>query len=334
MGWRELASCAAPARLEGRRSHSPRAVAKPGDGWLSRQKGRHRPVDMRRAPLLIRRIRDRTWFVRVMVVNAAVWLFIALVFAAQGMLVATAREAPQLWWPTLGYSVAIFSIWALQTPLVALAVDQLEGRVAAWPWRLLLYVVGLPVSCALHVGLFSILFWPVYADPHRAPTRAAFANAMFVRNLDLDSLLYAAIVAGVIVWRWRRTSAPAAVVAPPQPLRARVPGGVRLIALDTIDWIGAAGDYAEVHAGARIDLVDESLAVLAERLPTEAFARIHRGAIVRRDRVVEVRSAGRGDALVRMADGRELRLSRRYRANLLPDRSRRTGPAVPLVETS
>ena len=286
------------------------------------------------APFLTRRIRDRAWFVRAMLVNVGAWLFIALVFAAQGVLVAAVRGAPQPWWPSLAYSVAIFSIWAPLTPFVALAADQIEGRVAAWPWRLLLHVGGLPVACAVHVGLFSVLFWPVYADPLRFPTRAAFANTMFVRNLDLDSLFYAAIVVGVIVWRGRRREgAPSMGPAPPRPLRARVPGGVRLIALDTIDWIGAAGDYAEVHAGQRVELVDESLAALAERLPTEAFARIHRGAIVRRDRVIEVRSAGRGDALVRMANGRELRLSRRYRANLMPDRSRRTGAAVPLGET-
>jgi two-component system LytT family response regulator len=290
---------------------------------------------MRRAPFLIRRIADRAWFARAMLVNAGAWLLIALMFAGQGVLVAAVHGAPQPWWPSLGYSAAIFSIWALQTPFVALAADQIEGRIAAWPWRLLLHVAGLPVACAIHVGLFSMLFWQVYADPLRVPTRVAFANTMFVRNLDIDSLLYTAIVTGVIVWRRRRESVPARVHAPspPQPLRARVPGGIRIIALDTIDWIAAAGDYAEVHAGQRVELVDESLAALAERLPSEAFARIHRGAIVRRDRVVEVRSAGRGDALVRMADGHELRLSRRYRANLLPDRSRRADAAIPLGET-
>ena len=97
------------------------------------------------------------------------------------------------------------------------------------------------------------------------------------------------------------------------PLIARSGGSAHLIRLDEIDWISAAGDYAEVHVGGRSLLIHEPLTSLETRLPQAAFARIHRAAIVRLDRLVEVRLGTHGDGVVRLAGGAELRFSRRYR---------------------
>jgi len=91
-------------------------------------------------------------------------------------------------------------------------------------------------------------------------------------------------------------------------------GAARLIRIDEIDWIAAAGDYAEVHAGGRTLLLHESMASLESRLPVAEFARIHRSAIVRLDRLVEVRAGTHGDGIVRLTCGMELRFSWRYRA--------------------
>lgn len=104
-----------------------------------------------------------------------------------------------------------------------------------------------------------------------------------------------------------------AALAESPGLVARARGSIRLIPLDQIDWIAAAGDYAEVHASGRASLLDESLASLEARLPRQAFARIHRSAIIRLDRLSEVRPGTHGDAVLRLTCGAELRLSRRYR---------------------
>lgn len=106
----------------------------------------------------------------------------------------------------------------------------------------------------------------------------------------------------------------------PARLIARSRGVMRVIHLEDIDWIGAAGDYAEVHAKGRSYLIDESLASLNARLPAEQFVRIHRSAIIRLDRVAEIRTGDHGDGGLRLRCGTELRISRRFRdglANLL-----------------
>lgn len=84
-----------------------------------------------------------------------------------------------------------------------------------------------------------------------------------------------------------------------------------------VQWIGAAGNYAELHAGPATHLVRTTLAELEAGLDPSRFARIHRGALVRLDCVREVVPATHGDYDVVLLDGTVLKLSRRFSARLL-----------------
>lgn len=99
-------------------------------------------------------------------------------------------------------------------------------------------------------------------------------------------------------------------------LIARSRGIMRVIHLEDIDWIGAAGDYAEVHCKGRSYLIDDSMSALTARLPAGQFARIHRAAIVRLDRIAEIRMGAHGDGALHLICGTELRVSRRFRDGL------------------
>ena len=105
-------------------------------------------------------------------------------------------------------------------------------------------------------------------------------------------------------------------------LVARTYGTARLIRLEEVDWIAAAGDYAEIHALGGAHLINESIASLQARLPKGEFARVHRSLIVRLDRVREVRSGSHGDGTIRLTCGAELRFSRRYRQAIDDDLKR------------
>ena len=83
-----------------------------------------------------------------------------------------------------------------------------------------------------------------------------------------------------------------------------------------VDWIETQGNYLALHVGPAVHLLRESLARLETQLDPVSFARIHRRVIVAKDRIREVKSAGAGDALLRLTDGTELRLSRLYRDRL------------------
>lgn len=238
------------------------------------------------------------------------WCAVAVLLSLQGYVTSLNAGRPQPWWPSLGYSFAIFSVWAALTWPVLAAVRRIEASTLRLPVRLAIYAAGLFAVSALHVALFVAVYWPLYNDGGRL-ARWAMGERMFVRNLGTNVLFYAALVG--LGLRLARRTPPAA--APPETLKARSRGAVRIVPLADVDWIGAAGNYAEAHTAAGAVLLDESLGSLAARLPP-GFARIHRGAIVRLDRVAAVRSLGRGDAEVALRTGETLRLSRRYRPAL------------------
>jgi two-component system LytT family response regulator len=78
----------------------------------------------------------------------------------------------------------------------------------------------------------------------------------------------------------------------PQRITVRDAGRVRYIALDAIEWIAAADYYVELHVGGDAVLHREPLQALAARLDPQRFVRVHRQAIVNRDRIVELRQRG------------------------------------------
>lgn len=80
-----------------------------------------------------------------------------------------------------------------------------------------------------------------------------------------------------------------------------------------IDWIQAEDYYAAIYALGKRYLIRESLASLEERLDPASFVRVHRSAIVRLDRVRELRSSAFGEWTVVLRDGTRVPVSRRKR---------------------
>jgi two-component system, LytTR family, response regulator len=100
---------------------------------------------------------------------------------------------------------------------------------------------------------------------------------------------------------------------PPGKLSVRVGNRIVLVAPADIDWIGAAGDYTELHVGAKVWLMRESMSALEAKLRPLGFARIHRSTIVNTDRVVELKALDDGEYTVLLRDRTPLKLSRNYR---------------------
>lgn len=89
-----------------------------------------------------------------------------------------------------------------------------------------------------------------------------------------------------------------------------------LLRTDEIVWIEAAGNYSRLHTATGAHLIRGTLAGLEARLDPARFARIHRSHIVNLDQVQSMHPWSHGDWLVRLHDGTELMLSRRYRDRL------------------
>ena len=85
-----------------------------------------------------------------------------------------------------------------------------------------------------------------------------------------------------------------------------------------IDRITAAGNYVEVHVGAKVHLIRESLSSFVAPLDATEFLRVHRSHVVRLGFIAELRPMFHGDYELVLRDGQTLPLSRRYKA-LLPE---------------
>lgn len=109
--------------------------------------------------------------------------------------------------------------------------------------------------------------------------------------------------------------------APPRPrylerIAVEMRGQVRVVPVESIDYIEASGPYAEIHAGDRTFVVRERMQTLEERLDPQDFFRIHRSAIVRLDRIESLQRGSGGDYGVRLRGGTELSVSRGRREEL------------------
>ncbi len=99
-------------------------------------------------------------------------------------------------------------------------------------------------------------------------------------------------------------------------LAVEMRGQVRVVPVDSIDYIEASGPYAEIHVGDKTYVIRERMQTLEERLDPRHFFRIHRSAIVRIDRIETLLRSSGGDYAVRLRGGAELSVSRSRREEL------------------
>ena len=96
-------------------------------------------------------------------------------------------------------------------------------------------------------------------------------------------------------------------------------GKARIVPVDDLTHITADGSYAELHTEDDTYVIRERMKTLTARLDPEAFARVHRSAIVRLGKIELLLRGGGGDYAVRLQDGTRIPVSR-SRVDELEDR--------------
>ena len=114
----------------------------------------------------------------------------------------------------------------------------------------------------------------------------------------------------------RLISAGPAADLPLDRLVVKSGGSTRFVRAADIDWIEAAGVYANLHVGGKELLYRAALSELAERLDPVRFVRIHRSAIVNIESILHLEPISHGEFEVILKDGSRSRISRSYRAQL------------------
>jgi len=110
------------------------------------------------------------------------------------------------------------------------------------------------------------------------------------------------------------TSTSTSSTALPERFAVRRRGGSEVVVeVADIDWIEAAGNYAVLHVGGDTFEIRSSLSKLEAELDPKRFVRVHKSHMVNIARVTEVTPWISGDWRIRLQDGAEVNLSRRYR---------------------
>lgn len=229
---------------------------------------------------------------------------------------AEAGQALPLWEPMVWEASSVLVLVGL-TPAIQALTRRVTPLRESWPRVLAVHLLGAVLFSLVHVAGMGALRWVIYAGvgAHYAPF-APLGN--FPYEFRKDLLVYAALVA--IYTAWLR------LMQPPQVQREasgqatfEVRDGARryFIPLADVDWIEAAGNYVELHRVQGPVLHRASLSDMERALQGAGFVRIHRSRLVRRGAVTEVESRPSGDYVVRLAGGRELSGSRRYRRPLM-----------------
>lgn len=106
---------------------------------------------------------------------------------------------------------------------------------------------------------------------------------------------------------------------PPQEnvkrLIVKAGGNSYFVNVEQIDWVGAAGNYVELHIGPKSHLIRKTMNALEAKLDPHRFLRVHRTAIVNVERIKELRPHY-GDHRIVLFDGTQLILKRCYSEKL------------------
>lgn len=219
------------------------------------------------------------------------------------------------WEPFVWETTSIVVILAMMPAFMAL-VRRVWPLDPPWPRAVAVYLAGLLVFAVVHITAMGAARWAVYATvgAHYSPF---WPLANFTYEFRKDALAYAGFVLLYVLWRQHLRPRAVAVAAAPEAIEVRDGARRLFVPLAELAWIEAAGNYVELHRGQTPILHRAALSDMERQLEGAGFVRIHRSRLVRRGAIDQVESRPSGDYVVRLADGRELAGSRRYRRPLL-----------------
>jgi LytTr DNA-binding domain len=197
---------------------------------------------------------------------------------------------------------------------------------------LILGLAVVPFSLAHTAGMGALrLLWfsAIMGEAYKFPLTLDRLSYEFAK----DVVSYGMLSVGVAVLGRLFRGVPAPAVAPGEPgpaeplaggplaggpiperFAVRQRGGREvMVEVADIDWVEAAGNYAILHVGGDTFEIRSSLSKLEGELDPKRFVRVHKSYVVNITRVSEVTPWISGDWRIRLQDGAEVNLSRRYR---------------------
>jgi hypothetical protein len=223
--------------------------------------------------------------------------------------------------------------------IVAALLPVLYWMHRRWPIRggarnIAIHVAGLvPFSIVHTLGMAALrLLWfsGILGEAYSFPLTVDRLTFEFAKDVVNYAMLSGATQLLRLVFRPQPAAVAAPPIAPapsnglPERFAVRKRGKEIMVEVADIDWIEAAGNYAVLHVGGETLEIRSSLTRLEAELDPKRFVRVHKSFVVNVARIAEVTPWISGDWRIRLQDGAEVNLSRRYRQRfeaLVPVRS-------------
>jgi hypothetical protein len=241
-------------------------------------------------------------------------------------------------WLVCGYS------WAILTFPVLRFLRRFSLERLGWSKLMLWHLPAGIIFSLMQLGIYVLIASTLFRGPGSGVWD--FYKATVVKEFQSSFLVYFAIVFAAIAYGRLIAGAaddpvsgpraePVTVPVPVEPIveaagiqhngdhpafLRRIPikenGRISLVDIDSIDWIESYGNYVLIHTPDRRHIYRETMAAMEKRLDPTDFVRIRRSAIVRIDRIKELRPILNGELDVVLKNDKVLTSTRRYRKNL------------------
>jgi hypothetical protein len=221
--------------------------------------------------------------------------------------------------------------------VVAALIPALYWMHRRWPIRgglrnIAIHALALlPFSIIHTVGMAALrLVWfsGILGEAYSFPLTFDRLAYEFAKDIISYGMLTTAVMAMRYVFARPAAALPPAPVPQPESLPERFAvrkrGKEIMVEVADIDWIEAAGNYAVLHVSGETLEIRSTLTKLESELDPKRFVRVHKSFVVNVARIAEVTPWISGDWRIRLQDGAEVNLSRRYRQRfeaLVPVRS-------------
>ena len=106
---------------------------------------------------------------------------------------------------------------------------------------------------------------------------------------------------------------PESPATPERKITIKDRDSIKLIKVDSIAWVDAAGDYMCVHADGETHIMRCTMNSLLEELDDTSFKRVHRSTIVNLNCIEEVIPHTKGEYFLQLENGEKIKVSRNYR---------------------
>ena len=102
----------------------------------------------------------------------------------------------------------------------------------------------------------------------------------------------------------------------PEKISIRDGNSIKLLPVEQIEWVDAAGDYMCLHAGGQVHVMRTTMKTLESQLNPTLFQRIHRSTIVNVNHVQTITPHQNGEYHLHLECGMRLKMSRNYKDRL------------------